>query len=238
VNRRARAEFCCGCGAFPRETRASALRDRTPRPVDQILNGGRAFSTSVCTAPGRTVLARVERVLFMQSDFVSSLRATAIPPCAYSEEDSLNASFAMTRRFPTSLTRSPRAGRTPAPITRSRSPSPMRFYNVTKFPYEHSSLLWRRGFGPAAGFRAALSTAALLLAAGPQRDDRAVRLSIHEQGVLDDPWSIKPAFRKVRSGLSGHRRHSPASVTARRIEFRRPPTQIEIFLRLFSSSSA
>jgi len=75
------------------------------------------------------------------------------------------------------------------------------------------------------GFRAALSTAALLLAAGPQRDDRAVRLSIHEQGVLDRPVVDKTGLsEKYDPAYRGHRRHSPASVTARRIEFRRPPT--------------
>src|ERR1035438_6161518 len=77
-------------------------------------------STSVCTAARSQRPSPAYRVsCSCSATSSSSLRATAIPPCAYSEEDSRNESFAMTRTVPAFASSiAARRPATPAPMTR------------------------------------------------------------------------------------------------------------------------
>ena len=107
--------------AFARERQVRRLRGRTPRPNRSVPRSPPGpSSTSVRTAARSHSPSPAYSVsCSCSATSSSSLSATAMPPCAYSDDDSRRLSFATTSTWPASASSmAARRPATPAPITR------------------------------------------------------------------------------------------------------------------------
>ncbi len=183
-NRPARAARGCGCARPRARTPAARLRGRTPRPTRSTARsrpGPR--STSVRTAAGSHSPSPAASVsCSCSATSSSSLSATAMPPCAYSEEDSAGCPWPPPARGPPRPVRWPRASR-----RRPRRP-PGNPVHCAVFRYsQRSRTMVQRLY-------------AFLCVDTPQRRYRA----IVERGILEPR---RRATSRARAGRAFRRHH-------------------------------